>query len=409
MKFNLVERVIFMATCAVLALAGCFIIACDETQKPIINIVADVIKDVPEPTMPMYTYIGFRPSDDMLAPINPADEWDGHVDTIWQKTRDGFYYSKHLLLDDWELQTSGRPNRHDTEFEHWIYANASSKLIYDLSGGGYSQFDGYVGLMEDYDACGHGGTAEFIFGIDSIGVWRSGKLVGIRDTEPVHVMFDIPADAQNLTIIVTDGGDGICSDHWTIGDARLTSGLNNNVTISTGVPESTTLIGFRPGNNTLIPINPADEWNGWDDHIRERTIDGFFYSKRLLLDNWELESEVASNRHDTEFEHWIYSHASSKLIYDLSGRDYSRFSGDLGLTWDYDACGHGGTVEFIFGIDGTGVWRSGKVVGIRDTEPIHVEFDIPVDAQNLTIIVTDAGDSINCDHWTMGNARLTHR
>ena len=68
-----------------------------------------------------------------------------------------------------------------------------------------------------------------------------------------------------------------------------------------------------------------------------------------------------------------------------------------------------GTVEFIFGLDGTGVWESGKIVDIRDTQPIHVKFDIPADAQTLTIVVTDGGDSINCDQWTMGNARLIHR
>ena len=194
-----------------------------------------------------------------------------------------------------------------------------------------------------------------------------------------------------------------------MGNARLTRGINRDETISTDVPESTTLIGFKPSDNILTPINPPDEWNGWQDHIMERTIDGFFYSKRLLLDDWELEAEVASNRHDTVFKHWIYSHASSKMVYDLTGGDYSRFSGDLGLTWDYDACGHGGTVEFIFSVNATDVWKSGKIVGIRDTEPVHVEFDIPSDAQTLTIIVTDGGDSINCDHWTIGNARLTHR
>ena len=400
-------RITFMAIVTVLA----FAVGCDDAQKPVINMVADVVNGAPEPIpiTSMYTYIGFKPSNNTLTPINPADEWDGHVDTIWEKSRGGFYYSKHLLLDEWELRADPVSNLHDPVFEHWIYAVSSSKIIYDLSGGDYSKFEGYVGLMDDYEHCGHGGTVEFIFGIDDIGVWKSGKLVGIRDTEPVHVAFSIPADAQTLTIVVTDGGDGICSDHWTMGNARLTIGQADNITGSTRVPESTTLIGFKPANNTITPINPADEWDGWHDHIRERTIDGFYYTKHLLLDDWELEVAAAPNRHDEEFEYWISAVSSSKIIYDLSGGDYSRFSADLGLTWDYDACGHGGTVEFIFGIDNIGVWESDKIVGIRDTEPIHVAFDIPADAQTLTIIVTDGGDSINCDQWTMGNARLTHR
>ena len=409
MKSKLIERVIFTTISAFLAIAGWFIIGCDETQAPIINMVADVVNDVPEPTIPMYTYLGFRPSDNTLTPINPADEWDGWNDTIWERTIDGFYYSKHLLLNEWELRADPVFNRHDDDFEHWIYAVSSSKIIYDLSSSDYSNFEGYVGLKDDHDACGHGGTVEFIFGIDGTGVWRSGKLAGIRDTEPIHVEFDIPSGAQTLTIIVTDGGDSISCDHWTIGNARLTRGVNNNVTIPTDVPESTTLIGFKPSNNTLTPINPAAEWDGWNDKIYERTVGGFFYTKHLLLDEWELEAEVALNRHDEEFEHWVYAHAHSKIIYDLSGGDYSRFSGDLGLRWNYDACGHGGTVEFIFSIDNIGVWKSGRVIGIRDTQPVHVEFDIPANSQTLTIIVTDGGDDINCDHWTMGDARLTHR
>ena len=383
--------------------------ACDDMTKPVMDVISEAVNDAPEPITLEYTYLGFRPTENTLTPINPADEWDGHVDTIWEKTREGFYYSKHLLLDDWELRADPVSNRHNKVFEHWIYAVASSKIIYDLSDADYSKFDGYIGLKEDYDACGHGGTVEFIFGIDGAGVWKSDKLVGIRNTEPIHVEFNIPEDAQTLTIVVTDSGDGNCSDHWTMGNARLTKGVADGVIISTTVPESTTLIGFKPANNTLTPVNPADEWDGWHDHIRERTIDGFYYTKRLLLDDWELELTAAPNRHDDEFGHWISAVSSSKITYDLRSGDYSQFSADLGLTWDYDACGHGGTVEFMFGIDGTGVWESGRIVGIRDTEPIHVEFDVPADAQTLTIVVTDGGDSINCDQWTMGNARLIHR
>ena len=386
-----------------------FVIACDDMTKPAMDVISEAVEDVPEPITLEYTYLGFRRAENTLTPINPADEWDGWQDIIWERTRGGFYYSKHLLLDEWELRSDPLGNRHDDEFEHWIYAVSSSKIIYDLSGGDYSKFEGYVGLTMDHAGCGHGGTVEFIFGIDDTGVWRSGKLAGIRDTEPVHVEFDIPVDAQTLTIIVTDAGDSINCDHWTMGNARLTIGQADNITVSTGVPESTTLIGFKPANNTITPINPADEWDGWHDHIRERTIDGFYYTKHLLLDDWELEVTAAPNRHDEEFEYWISAVSSSKITYDLSGGDYSQFSADLGLTWDYDACGHGGTVEFIFGIDGIGVWESDKIVGIRDVEPIHVEFDIPADTQTLTIVVTDGGDSINCDQWTMGNARLTHR
>ena len=406
-----------MKRLAVLLFIGICVFGCDDMQKPIM----DVVEDVVEPTVdPTYTYIGFRPSENMLTPINPADEWDGWNDTIWQKTVDGLYYSKHLLIDDWEIRADALTGDYLSEFEHWIYAVSSSKIVYDISEGDYSKFDGYVGLRWHGAGCGHGGTVEFIFAIDGIGVWKSGRLAGVRETGPIHVSFDIPADAQTLTVVVTDAGDGIGCDHWIMGDAHLTHRIVSGIPEPTveltvePIPDPTvdptyTYVGFRPSENMLIPINPADEWDGWNDTIWQKTIDGLYYSKHLLLDDWELRADLLDIVHDLKFEHWIYAHAPSKIVYDLSGDDYSKFDGYVGLRWDTDGCGHGGTVEFHFAIDDIGVWQSGKLAGIRDTEPVHVAFDVPVDAQTLTIIVTNAGDGRNCDHWVMGNAHLTYR
>ena len=206
---------------ALLFISVC-VFGCNDMQKSFMDVVDQVVQPRVEPSVePTYTYIGFRPSENMLTPINPADEWDGRDDTIWQKTIDGLYHSKHLLLDDWEIRADPLDIVHDSDFDHWIYAHASSKIVYDLSGDDYSKFDGYVGLRWDTDRCGHGGTVEFLFAIDGIGVWESGKLAGIRDTEPVHVAFDVPADAQTLTVVVTNAGDGTNCDHWTMGDVHL--------------------------------------------------------------------------------------------------------------------------------------------------------------------------------------------
>ena len=54
------------------------------------------------------------------------------------------------------------------------------------------------------------------------------------------------------------------------------------------------------------------------------------------------------------------------------------------------------------------VFSSRTVVGIQQTAPIHVEFEIPTDAETLTISVSDAGDGIGCNHYIMGDARLRH-
>ena len=88
----------------------------------------------------------------------------------------------------------------------------------------YAHFDGYVSLSDIWfpvAGCGHSGTVEFTFQLDNEVVYRSGVLRCIDQEAPILVSFEIPVDAQALIINVSDGGDGIGCDHWTLGDARL--------------------------------------------------------------------------------------------------------------------------------------------------------------------------------------------
>ena len=223
-----------------LFLAGCFIIGCDNMMMSPINIVADVIvadviEDVPEPTTvdepaePVYTYIGFRPDEDMIAPINPVVEWENSRGIVWQKTREGSHYRRRLWRDEWEISSRERAGPlhnnfgpFDDDFEHWFYAEHASKMVYDLSGGDYLKFDGHVAIRFDKSIVYCVGTVEFIFLIDDVEAFRSEKVEGLAALGTVYVEFDIPVDAQNLTIMVTDAGDGEPCDHWIIGEARLT-------------------------------------------------------------------------------------------------------------------------------------------------------------------------------------------
>ena len=94
-----------------------------------------------------------------------------------------------------------------------MYSHAESHIVYDISGGKYSQFDGHLITP---NPCIE--TIELIFLIDNKVAYNSGR---VRVFEPMHVTFNIPADAKTITIRVTDGGDGGSCDHWILGGARL--------------------------------------------------------------------------------------------------------------------------------------------------------------------------------------------
>ncbi|MCE2401372.1 NPCBM/NEW2 domain-containing protein [Candidatus Poribacteria bacterium] len=66
--------------------------------------------------------------------------------------------------------------------------------------------------------------SHFTFSVDGNEVVATETLQGAVDGENVEafkVEFDIPANAEELTIVMGDGGDGIGCDHSAIGDAKL--------------------------------------------------------------------------------------------------------------------------------------------------------------------------------------------
>ncbi len=218
-----------------LCLFGCvfgsvLITGCDDPVD-MGNITDQIITVPTQPDVPAeMTYLTLRPGgDETLTPTNPPGEWrPDYLSIDGEKTRWGLYYDLITTEGSPEVEwvrTDTIHNRYNEVFEHWIYLHAPSEVVYDLRGSNYAAFDGYIGVADPWGetdpGCGHSGTMEFVFLIDDIGVYKTGRIVGIEQEAPIHVTFDLPADAETLTLVVTSAGDGIGCDHWMLGDARL--------------------------------------------------------------------------------------------------------------------------------------------------------------------------------------------
>jgi hypothetical protein len=161
--------------------------------------------------------------------------------------------------------------------------------------------------------------------------------------------------------------------------------------------------GDQPNPNAcgLNPSNPQAEWTGWGGPLN--------------ADNMTI-GEGAGSRNDiiiggTLFERGLGTHSIGKLVYPLTGDKYVKFEGYVGLSDEKDPaeCGHGGSCDFIFEVDGKEMFKSDVLKGTdagENVEPVKVEFDIPNGAKELVVTIGDGGDGNGCDHGCVGDAKL---
>jgi len=170
-----------------------------------------------------------------------------------------------------------------------------------------------------------------------------------------------------------------------------------------GVTYLALINGSQPKPNAcgLNPSNDAAEWTGWGGP--------------LDADNMTI-GEGAGTRNDIViggilFERGIGNHAIGKMVYPLTAENWVKFEGYVGMADEKDPaeCGHGGSVVFVFSIDGKEMFKSDVLKGTdggKNVAPVKVEIDIPSGAKELMIEFQDGGDGIGCDHSVVGDAKL---
>jgi hypothetical protein len=102
----------------------------------------------------------------------------------------------------------------------------------------------------------------------------------------------------------------------------------------------------------------------------------------------------------TTYTKGLGTHALSQIVYNLNGQ-YSSFQSDVGID---DEETTGGSVVFQVLVDGTKMFDSGTMTATSATKLVNVSVS---GANQLTLIVNDAGDGIDYDHADWAGARLT--
>ena len=160
----------------------------------------------------------------------------------------------------------------------------------------------------------------------------------------------------------------------------------------------------KPNKCGLNPSNDEASWTGWGG--------------LLNCDNCTIgEGPPTRNKiviGGIYFVRGIGTHGMATIEYDLTGSPagpYVKFEAWVGMSDEKDPaeCGHGGTSDFMFNINGKQVHKTDVLKGTDNGKQVpaeHVEFDIPANAKKLEVIIGDGGDGIGCDHSALGDAKL---
>ena len=200
--------------------------------------------------------------------------------------------------------------------------------------------------------------------------------------------FIVNGDDLNFTIYDVNGNNA----RKRFDNIQLPDPILENVIENEGPFKYLTLRHKLP--DSIVPINNQDEWCGWQN---AGTFEKPPKGPSPNLPDWYIHVPKLD-----EWDSWIYSHAISRFVYDVSGGEYNRFDAHFYLP---NPCDGDADVEVVCLVDGVEIYRS-EILRAPAAQNKHLQIDFPKDTKRLTIQVTDAGDGIRCDHFAFGEARV---
>lgn len=168
-----------------------------------------------------------------LTPTNNSSEWSGHTAARFDSKS----------IDGNTMQVSG------VQYYQGIGTHANSRMVYNLSGGGYTTFYGKVGRDDEADNGSDLGKVKFSIKTDGSTVWAS----GIHGNTTGAENFSISVSGKStLELVVDQHSDNTYYDHANWMDVFLSGGgspCSNSA--PTGVSASPSSHGSGGGNTTL--------------------------------------------------------------------------------------------------------------------------------------------------------------
>ncbi|MGW2395606.1 NPCBM/NEW2 domain-containing protein [Kitasatospora sp. NPDC001664] len=251
------------------------------------------------------------------------------------------------------------------KFAKGLGTHANSDISYFL-GGSCTSLTTTVGID---DEVGNRGKVAFQVLLDGAKVADSGTLTGADAAKPLTADL---TGGQQLTLRVTDGGDGLWYDHADWADARISCGH-----------------GPAAGASSVSDLTPQYAVNGYGRPEHDRSNGGSATGDGAPL-------KIGG----TTYAKGLGTHASSEITYFLGGTCTS-LTTTVGID---DEVGNRGTVTFQVLLDGVKVADSGTLTGADAPKPLTADL---TGGQQLTLLVTDAGDKNAYDHADWAGPTVT--
>ncbi|MEF2278521.1 NPCBM/NEW2 domain-containing protein [Deinococcus sp. YIM 134068] len=252
-------------------------------------------------------------------------------------------------------------------FSKGLGVHANSEVSYAL-GGMCNVFTAQVGVD---DEVGSGGSVVFqVWSGTATKLYDSGLLRGTDAARAINL--DITG-VQDLRLVVTDGGNGISSDHADWAAAKVSCPPR-----TPGRESFLSDLTWTSAQNAWGPLE-RDRSNGeqGSGDGRALTVGGQVFSKGLGV------------------------HARSEVSYALDGA-CSVFTAQVGVD---DEVGDRGAVVFqVWNGTATRLYDSGVVTGTEAARAVNVDV---TGVGNLRLVVTDGGNGISYDHADWAGARVT--
>lgn len=287
----------------------------------------------------------------------------------WASATNGWGPVERDLSNGEDLAGDGRVlTLNGRTFTKGLGAHAASEVRYALDGT-CTLLAATVGVDDEVSTRGSVG---FQVWRDGVLAADSGTVTGADAGRPL--VADITG-ARDLRLVVTDGGDGITSDHADWADLRVYCG-------AAAPPPA-------PSTRYLSGLTWSSATNGWGPVERDRSN-----GEALAGDGRTI------TLNGRTYARGLGVHAASSLSYALGGT-CSALQTDIGVD---DEVGVKGSVVFQVWADGVRLYDSGRMTGKTTTKRLSLDL---TGRRTLTLVVTDSGDGAAADHADWADARLT--